>query len=115
MAKKKRKLKGFSPEEIAMDLETLQATPGWAVILRICEGNIEALDQMIIEKKDGAEILTELEVDRLRDKRGYLKELMETPAAYIEKITQENVVPEDFDPYWKDAETMIAARKKKAT
>ncbi len=110
--KKKNKLKGFSPEETIMDLEMLLSSPGWAVVMKICEGNIEDLNQMIIEKMEGKEILTEAEVDRLRDKRGYLKELMETPQNYIEHLSENTTKPEDFDPYFKSAKELIASRRK---
>lgn len=112
--KLKKMKETVSPEDQIVYLEDLQSSHGWQIITRICEGNIEYLDKMIIKKKDSetGEELTDKEVDRLRDKRGYLVELMETPKNFIEKLTQSNIPPEEFDPYYKDAKDIVEARKK---
>ncbi len=100
-------------DETILALKALIAQPGWAIITRICKGNIKYLASQIIEKRDGetGRILTEDEVDRLRDKRGYLKELKDTPEKYIERLESGYVEPEQYDPYYNDPKDIINDRK----
>jgi len=73
------------------------------------------LDQQILDKRtmDG-EPLNDLECDRLRDKRGYLKEIGDTPQSILDRIRQDNNEPGDADPYPKTAQELIEMRSAKA-
>lgn len=100
---------------IVLALQALVATEGWAVIVRVCQGNIEHLEKAIIDKRDPETkaVLSEVEVDLLRAKRDYLVELRDTPANFSKKLQSEAVTPEEFDPYYKTAEDVIRERRLK--
>lgn len=94
-------------------LEQLKMTEGWKVVCQVIDGNIEALEAQILDRKDAAtgRVLTEAEVDQLRDKRGYLLEVRETPDKYILHLRRTDDPGESFDPYAKTpAETILARR-----
>lgn len=88
--------------QMAKDLTGLVYHPGWMVLKEINENNIEFLDEQIIRKTDPeGKPINEVDCDRLRDKRNYLEELMETPMKFIAKMKQDGQIPESFDPYFK--------------
>lgn len=111
MPKKRKKEKISLTEQQVLDLENLISMSGWAIIVGIMDRNIEALEESILEKEQFGISLTEKDVDRLRDKRGYLIELKETPSKYIAKIAREGTAPEEFDPYHTNAQDIINSRK----
>lgn len=80
-------------------LDSLRQNAGWQFMCQILEANKKVLAQQIIEKTSDGKILSEVEVDSLRDKHGYLKELLEKPEYYIKQLRKENVEHEDLDPY----------------
>ncbi len=88
--------------ETIIALQQMISTEGWRIMKQIFDENIECLETQIIEKKDGeGKILTELETDRLRDKLGYLKEVIKTPETYIARFAPQDTRKENFDPYFK--------------
>lgn len=101
---------------IVLALQAMAATEGWAIIVRICESNIEYLEKAIISKCDPQTktILSDSEVDNLRAKHDYLVELKNTPENYRKALTKIDIAPENFDPYFQTAEDVIEARKKRA-
>ncbi len=116
MAKKKKELSERNPLEIIADLQVMQATAGWAIMIQIIENQLIILNEMILNKthngrEDGQEI-TDADVDQLRHKRGYLIDLRDTPQRYIQTLQTEDVQPENFDPYFKNAKEIIDSRKK---
>lgn len=100
---------------IVLALQAMVAMEGWAVIVQICNANIEHLESAIIEKMDPETkaALTDYEVEMLRIKRGYLVELRDTPANYAKQLNDSPVPPEEFDPYFKSADDIIKARREK--
>jgi len=116
MAKKtKKELSERNPLEIIADLQVMQATAGWAIMIQIIENQLIILNEMILNKThngriDGQEI-SDKDVDELRHKRGYLIDLRDTPQRYINTLQTEDVQPESFDPYFKDAKEIISHRK----
>ena len=99
---------GVSAEEQIASLQTLLHNPGWGVVCGIFKQNVEVLQTQIIKKIDGemGRVLTELEVDRLRDKLGYLEEVIDTPTNYIHKLRKEKTVPVSFDPFFRSVDEM---------
>jgi len=86
----------ITQQQVADALMALQVSPGWKIIAENIKANIAVLDQQILDKRtvDG-EPLDDLECDRLRDKRGYLKEIGDTPQSILDRIRQDNNEPGD--------------------
>ena len=85
-------------------LQALQQDRGWQLLKQIFEGNIAVLEGAILKKvdpEDGKTTLSEADCDRLRDKLGYLEELLNKPNLLIAKLTQEQPETPDYDPYEK--------------
>ena len=101
---------GISNQAVA--LQNMTATEGWALMQANMQLNIELLEECILEKMQDEVPLTELAVDRLRDKRGFLKELLNMPAKYAAKLEGNNQETENFDPYFTDVKDLINSRKK---
>ncbi len=99
--------------EVTVALETMISTEGWRIMKQIFDVNIENLETQIIEKKDSeGKLLTELETDRLRDKLGYLKEVIKTPENYIARLERQDTPKEDFDPYYSSIIELRKAQQK---
>lgn len=94
-------------------LTALQATEGWAIMLKSMLENIEYLEECILSKMQEGQELNDLEIDRLRDKRGFLKDLIDMPAKYAKKLEEGSATPENFDPYYKNVKDLISDRKRK--
>jgi len=101
---------------MVLALQSMAATEGWAIIVRICDSNIDYLERAIISKCDPQtkRVLSDFEVDQLRAKHDYLVELRDTPANYAKQLSMESIAPENFDPYFKTAEDIIEERRMKA-
>jgi G3E family GTPase len=84
-------------------LMSLQASAGWAIVVKILKENIAYLETLILNKYDPLTQtdLTDAEVEILRTKRSLNLELLNTPANYSKVITDSGEVPEEFDPYFK--------------
>lgn len=97
---------GVEPSETAVihALEALQASVGWAVIVKNLKGNIDALAGMIIAKKDqNGDPISDEECDKLRYRREFLIDFGETPATIVNGLKEGNIeIPKD-DPYPQDA------------
>ena len=110
MEKDKKKKKAVAPapaklskEEMVAALTVLQGSTGWGIVLKVLHENEHDLKESILigEDSEGVE-LTKKQVNRLRDKRGYLQELMNTPAGLIETINNMEEGEEiNHDPYEK--------------
>ena len=92
-------------------LMSLQASTGWAILVKILQENISYLEGAILNKidPDTKEPLTDAEVEVLRTKRNLNIDLMNTPAKYTQTIKDTGEVPEDFDPYFKTKSDMDRA------
>lgn len=80
------------------------ASPFWAEIVKITRENIAMLEQQIITKRSlepghTGEELTNEEVDRLRDKRSAMEDLINLPGTIAEELTREDLPEDDHDPY----------------
>lgn len=84
-------------------LASLEASTGWAIIVKILNDNIKYLETAILEKIDpqSKEPLTDEEVELLRIKRNINIEVRDTPKNYSAVVTTTGEVPEEFDPYFK--------------
>ena len=81
-------------------LQVLEATPGWQIVAKCISESLIALERQILEKTDfDGNPLTDIDCDRLRDKRGYLREIGATPQSIIEKIKKDSEKPYSGDPY----------------
>lgn len=97
-------LSSDSPEEntrIIQALESLKQNSGWIFLTQILEVNKNILAEQIINKEQDGKSLTDAEVDILRYKHSYLKELLEKPDIYLKKLKIEPIAPDDLDPYYK--------------
>jgi len=122
IAKTKKKLKIIvaqvpKPEATAVGnvlgaLTSLEASEGWAIVVKILNDNISYLEKAIIDKidPDTKEPLTNEEVEVLRVKRSLNIDLRETPKNYAKVVNDTGQVPEEFDPYFKTNDEIIKAR-----
>jgi len=124
MAKKSKKIKRImtvklpkpeapsAVENVVGSLASLQASTGWALIVKILNDNISYLEQAIINKIDplSKEPLTEKEVEEARLKRSLSIDLRETPANYSKQVKDTGEVPEEFDPYFKTMSEVLKAK-----
>lgn len=90
-----------SPAEEIAALQFMQTTPGWKIVERILDANIQYLNDSIVAKRDieSGEALTEEECDDARKKRELSIELRDTPKTYIEKVSQSVERERGYDPY----------------
>lgn len=102
-----------SIEMQARALQEMSLTQGWGIMVKMMQKNIDFLAECIISKEQHGEKLDDLQVDRLRDKHSFLKELMNMPHKFAEKLLQKAPDEEEFDPYYKEAKDLINDRKRK--
>ncbi|MDD2260536.1 MAG: hypothetical protein PHO87_06030 [Acholeplasmataceae bacterium] len=87
--------------KIVAILKDLQTHEGWRFMQEAFQKNIEFLSNQILDKEDAlsGKELTEEEVDELRMKRSYLKELLEKPKYFIDKLEDKPAQEDNLDPY----------------
>ncbi len=87
-------------------LVALQASAGWAILVKILNDNIAYLEQAILDKIDPRtrEALTDKEIEVLRIKRSLNIEVRDTPANYSRVVRDVEGEPEEYDPYPKTIE-----------
>lgn len=92
-------------------LEDLLRHEGWKLYEANIQANIEIVKKCIISKTDTEGMdLTDIEVDGLRERLGYLEELKETPKSIIEVLKGQMKQPlpeDDADPYAKSIEDLL--------
>lgn len=95
-------------------MASLQATEGWAIIVKILNDNLKYLESAILDKIDPLtkSPLTEAEIEICRIKRLLNIDLRDTPKNYGDVIKEAGEVPEDFDPYFKNNEEIQKAKNK---
>jgi hypothetical protein len=109
----KPRSEAMTSEAMVMQLQALMLSDGWRIVRRVTDENIRLIEEQILEKRIGNTILTDEDVDRLRDKRGFLKDLAEFPERFIGRLQKKTVKPEEYDPYYHDAKELIKERRKK--
>ena len=99
-------------EDIIASLASMQASTGWAIMVKVLNDNIKYLEIAILEKIDPTTKmnLTDAEVEILRTKRSLNIDLRDTPANYSKVIKDTGEVPVEYDPYFK---TMAEIKKAK--
>lgn len=96
-------------------LQVLEATTGWKIISKVIADNIELLNREILEKMDeDGQPLNDLDCDRLRDKRGYLREIGTTPQTIMAKLKMNVPESDDSDPFPKTPQDLIEMRNKQS-
>lgn len=86
--------------KIIVALENLKHNSGWQFLTQVFEENLKYLGKQIISKigEDNHE-LTEIEVDLIRSKYKYLKEILDKPDYFLKKLRVEDTITENLDPY----------------
>ncbi len=99
-------------DNIIASMASLQASPGWAIVVKIINENIAYLEKAILEKIDPATgiKLSDQEVEVLRIKRSLNIDVRDTPQNYAQVIRETNETPHDYDPYFKTNDDIIKAR-----
>ena len=87
--------------KIIMAIESLKSNVGWQFLSQIFNENIKDLATKIITKTEDGKLLSDAEVDILRSKHNYLKEIMDKPAKILKQLQKTDTVDEDLDPYEK--------------
>lgn len=82
----------------------LQSTEGWALFVQTIQANIEVLNEQILSKRAindiKTPILTEVEVDKLRDKREIYLEIINMPNETVQRKMKMDDTEENDDPYY---------------
>jgi hypothetical protein len=94
-------------ENAVSNFKNLLDHAGWQLFVAIVNENIEVVKDQILRKPEG---MTEVEVDRLRDRLSIMEEMRDTPQNNIDKLTSEEEEVEEIDPF--DTVESIAERKK---
>ena len=96
----------LSNEERIEILKTGISSQFWGLLQEYTQENIRMLEEQILTKlslEQGHydELLTDLEVDRLRDKRSALIDITQLPQVVIDSLreTSDNKEEDDLDPY----------------
>lgn len=96
----------FDPTKAGL-IETMKAgmaSEFWGALVSITRENIAVLEKQIITKLSlepghTGEVLTDEEVDRLRDKRSALEDLINLPETIVKDSTMEDAEEDDHDPF----------------
>jgi hypothetical protein len=76
--------------------ESLQAQPGWQLIVKIVNKNIEYLKKQLLEGVEGE---TKEDIQRLRDKIKDHENFINTPIKIVKSFTDEAPTVPESDPY----------------
>lgn len=84
-------------------LEQMLIHPGWKLMTQVLEGNLQVLERQIISKRQilTNNVLSDQEVDSLRDQHEILTELMEKPQELINRYKKDKDIIQspNYDPY----------------
>lgn len=95
-------------------LRDLKNNEGWKILMRVFDNNIKHLEDLILDGLwlDGKPA-SESQMDRLRDKRGYMKDLRKSPDNLIKQLDQQpETVVDELDPYYTDMKQVNIDREK---
>jgi len=101
-----------STENQITALMTMQATQGWAIVVRILNENVKYLETLILDRYDpiSKKELTDEEIDKMRYKRNITKELLDLPQNYIKTLSEtDGEEPVEYDPYFKNTDEINKA------
>lgn len=92
--------------ELVGHMTNLKLNAGWQVMCQIFKGNISVMEDMIIAKEDSeGHPLTEEQVDKLRERRNIMKEMIDKPQWLIDQFNmQQGLNVPTYDPYAVDVE-----------
>jgi len=90
-------------ENVKSALDALAISPGWQIICKILNDNIDYLEMAILERIDPKTkaLLSHEEVEELRKMRSLNIEVRDTPKNYKKHLEKTGIVPKEFDPYFK--------------
>lgn len=86
-----------TPEKIEAAISSfrdLQGHPGWILVKKIVDANIEVLKEHIIRGGESEEVM-----NRLRDRLQVHQEVINTPVHQIKQLTLDTAPDHSFDPY----------------
>lgn len=103
----------MSNETIILYLQDMMKSAGWKIVEQIFKDNIILIEKQILEKMNAetGESISEKEVDKLRIKREYFLQIIDTPKGYIEMLENPESTPEEFDPFFKTIKDIEKARQ----
>lgn len=86
--------------KILVALESLRHNQGWQFLQQLFTENMKVLSEQIINKYDeDKKPLSDVEIDEIRMRYSYLKEISQKPDKFIEALTRTDPPEEDLDPY----------------
>jgi hypothetical protein len=90
-------------ETIAMRCQELEASDAWQFFKKMQRGTIAVYQRQVLDKKDlDGNVLTEADVDTLRERIVIIKGILDYPAQQIERYKEnpgEGAVRNPNDPY----------------
>ena len=100
-------------QNIIAALASMQASAGWAIMVRILNDNIKFLETAILDKVDPKtkRVLSDEDVEMARIKRSLNIEVRDTPQNYGNVVREMGVEPIDYDPYYKTNDEIKKARQ----
>ena len=91
---------GESNAVIISALEGLKVNEGWQFLVQTMTKNVEWLERRIIDKTDEqGEELEDADVEKYRLRHKYLKELLDKPDYFIQKLSTTEEKNPNLDPY----------------
>lgn len=93
---------------IKASLLAMQVSEGWQIMLKIFADNIKYLETSILEKIDPVTkiILTDDDIEKLRNKRNLMIEVRDTPENYVKTLEKDDKEMKNYDPYFQTKEEM---------
>lgn len=100
-------------QNIIAALASMQASAGWAIMVRILNDNIKFLETAILDKVDPKtkRVLSDEDVEMARIKRSLNIEVRDTPQNYGNVVREMGQKPIDYDPYFKTNDEIKKARQ----
>lgn len=100
-------------ESYAFYLKEMVHSAGWKLMVQVLQGNLAILEKQIVSKKEVMtnRLLSDEEVDSLRDQHEILSELMNKPHELIKQYSKDEgeVTEYSYDPYGGNNKTLNAA------
>jgi hypothetical protein len=86
--------------KILAAIESLKQNAGWHFLVQVFNENIKVLSEQIISKQDEyGKPLNDAQIDELRMKYSYLKELLEKPDSFVKTLSRTDEGTPNLDPY----------------
>lgn len=84
--------------EAISSFTSLLTHPGWLLVQKIIEANIEVVRHRLEVGGDKDE--SKFDVDRLRDKLKFYREVLNSPKTMLESLQKTGSVEMEFDPFY---------------